>query len=272
MGEPCLHCERANMVILNLGRAPSMSAGSQDPLTYEFSLSSSEGALLILPDGAESYTLLKRKVFKDAATRHGVDWYHFAEEHLGRIITHDALYLITGCYKSRSWSVAAFHEASSQSGTTEFPAQFKAGQARQGNISAACTWETGRALHWRVGPLGDWTEIPNQSVFVSGFKIAMRDSILGKKRVEVEVDAPSAYPKPGKMFSDRKGRNVNSRAGSIWRKLMPRGGGNREAGEHWRTEADSVHDSGTDPTPDDVGTSTHVTVTHVPEASQVCAR
>ena len=244
-----------------------MRAGNQNALTYEFSLSSSEGALLILPEGAESYTLLKRKIFKDAAIRNGVDWYNFAEQQLGRIITHDSLYLITGCYKSHSWSVAAFHEASSQAGATEFPAQFKAGQARQGNVSAAYTWETRRALHWRVGPLGDWTAIPNQAVFVSGFKIAIRDNILGRKWVEVEVDAPPTRSKPGKIFGGGKG---HSRAGNIWRRFVSKSGGNRETGG--QAEADSVHDSETGPAADDMDTGERVTVTHIPETLQVCAK
>ncbi|KAH0838771.1 hypothetical protein J3R83DRAFT_7146 [Lanmaoa asiatica] len=226
--------------------------------TYEFSLSSSEGALLILPEGAESYNLLKRKIFRDAATQNGVDWYNFAEQQLGRIITHDSLYLITGCYKSHSWSVAAFHEASSQTGATEFPAQFKAGQAGQGNISAAYTWETMRALHWRVGPLGDWTPIPNQAVFISGFKIAIRDNILGRKRVEVEVDTSPTRLKATKVFSGDKG---HSRAGKLWRRLVsPKSGGNKEAGE--QIEAGPVNDSGTDLAPDNMDVCRRVTSFH----------
>lgn len=244
-----------------------MRAGHQNALTYEFSLSSSEGALLVLPEGAESYNLLKRKIFRDAAIRNGVDWYNFAEEQLGRIITHDSLYLITACHKAHSWSVAAFHETSSQAGATEFPAQFKAGQARQGNVSASYTWETMRALHWRVGPLGDWTGIPNQAVFISGFKIAIRGNILGRKRVEVKLHAPPTHLKATKVISGGKGQ---SRAGKLWRRLVSKSGGDQEAGE--QAEADSINDSGTDPALDDMDVGGRVTVSHIPETLQVCRR
>ncbi|KAF8549329.1 hypothetical protein OG21DRAFT_1556148, partial [Imleria badia] len=75
-------------------------------LGYEFDLSSSGGALLILPEGAERHELRNHRLFFEEATRHGDDWYRFAEERLGRMISHDSLYLITGFYKARSWSLA----------------------------------------------------------------------------------------------------------------------------------------------------------------------
>ena len=152
------------------------------PHTYDFSLSSSEGALLILPKGAENYKLRKRQIFRDVATRHAADWYNFAEQHLGRIITRDSLYLITGLYKTSFWSAAAFHQAT---GNAESTAQFKASHAGGGD-SVSYTWETMRALDWRVGPQID-VGIPNQSVFINGYKIAIREGILGKRRVEIEM-------------------------------------------------------------------------------------
>ena len=152
------------------------------PHTYDFSLSSSEGALLILPKGAENYKLRKRQIFRDVATRHAADWYNFAEQHLGRIITRDSLYLITGLYKTSFWSAAAFHQAT---GNAESTAQFKASHAGGGD-GVSYTWETMRALDWRVGPQID-VGIPNQSVFINGYKIAIREGILGKRRVEIEM-------------------------------------------------------------------------------------
>lgn len=188
------------------------------PFTYEFSLSSSEGALLVLPKGAESYKLRKRQLFRDVATRNAVNWYSFAEQHLGRIIAHDALYLITGLYKTSAWSVAAFHQAT---GTAESSAQFKASHVGEGS-NMAYTWETMRALDWRVGPQID-VGIPNQSVFISGFKIAIRESMLGKRWVEVEVDAPPAQSRSAKFSNGGNGPS-SSRAGNIWRKLVSRVG------------------------------------------------
>ncbi|KAF8443199.1 hypothetical protein L210DRAFT_3355455, partial [Boletus edulis BED1] len=88
------------------------SAGRSGPLNYEFALSSKEGALLILPEGAERCYLRNQRPFLEEAIHHAVDWYNFSEHRLGRIISHDSLYLITGFYKTRSWSIASYQQAS----------------------------------------------------------------------------------------------------------------------------------------------------------------
>lgn len=121
-----------------------------------------------------------------------MDWYTFAEQRLGRIISHDSLYLITGLYKSRSWSLAAYQRGAD---TGEASAQFKAVHVGGGNIAASYTWETTQAMDWRVGPSDQYYHgIPNQTVFVHGFKIAIREGILGRKRINVKADIPSVRP------------------------------------------------------------------------------
>lgn len=242
------------------------------PYTYEFSLSSSEGALLILPKGAESCKLRKRQIFRDVATRNAADWYNFAEQHLGRIITHDSLYLITGLSKTSSWSVAAFHQAT---GTAESSAQFKASHAGEGN-NMSYAWETMRALDWRVGPQID-VGIPNQSVFINGFKIAIREGILGKRWVEIEVDAPPPQSRRSVKFSKGGNGTSPSRAGNIWRRLVSRsGGGGRQSAEQTLPVTRSTDDSRTTfssaSQSHDTGATGHVTISHVPQPLQVSRR
>lgn len=181
-------------------------------LGYEFDLSSTGGALLILPEGAERHDLRNHRLFFETATRHGVDWYRFAEEHLGRMISHDSLYLITGFYKTRSWSLAAFENAA---GSGEFSAQFKMTQVGGSNIAGTYTWETTRALDWRVGPAENYG-FPNQSVFIRGFKVALRTGLLGKKRIEVKAGAPSTSSRHGR-FSQVVKRD--SWISNIWKGL-----------------------------------------------------
>lgn len=230
---------------------------------YEFDLSSSGGALLILPEGAARYDLRNRRLFFDEATRHGTDWYRFAEERLGRMISHDSLYLITGFYKACSWSLAAFENVS---GSGEFSAQFKMAQVGGGNIAGDYTWETTRALDWRVGPVENYG-IPNQSVFIRGFKIALRTDFLGKKRIEVMADAPNTHSKHEKFPRVLKRDSWISR---VWRGSS---GGSRP-GPDMRDEvvSSSTADRASDDSPiggapDDVGK--HVVIQHVPELPQV---
>ena len=135
----------------------------------------------------------------DEATRHAVDWYNFAEQRLGRIISYDSLYLITGFYKARSWSLAAYQQ---DPDAGEASAQFKAVQVGQGNIATSYTWDTTHAMDWRVGPSEQYRYgIANQTVFIQGFKIAVREGILGRKRVKVEADIPSVRTYQGKLSS-----------------------------------------------------------------------
>ncbi|KAG8216775.1 hypothetical protein J3R82DRAFT_7019 [Butyriboletus roseoflavus] len=189
------------------------------PLNYEFTLSSREGAVLILPEGAERYYLQNERLFLDEAIQHALDWYAFAEQRLGRIISHDSLYLITGFCKARSWSLAAYQQAA---GTGEASAQFKAVQVGIGNIASSYTWETTQAMDWRVGPSDQYYNgIPNQTLFIQGFKIAIREGILGRKRVNVKADIPSVRPYrvefydrswPSKLRSGGSGSRSGSKA------------------------------------------------------------
>lgn len=209
-------------------------------------------------------------MFRDVAIRNAANWYSFAEQHLGRIIAHDSLYLITGLYKANSWSVAAFHQAT---GTAESSAQFKASQAGDGN-NLSYTWETMRALDWRVGPRLD-VGIPNQSVFISGFKIAIREGILGKKRVEVELDAPSAQSRSVK-FPNGGNSLSPSRTVNLWRGLVSRSSsGGKKSAEQTLPATRSTKDPSTavsSPQFDNAGTSGHVRIDHVPQPLQVSGR
>ena len=146
-----------------------------------------------------------------------MDWYAFAEQRLGRIISHDALYLITGFYKARSWFRAAYQQGASAG---EPSARFKAVQVGRGNIAASYTWEATHAMDWRVGPSDQYYNgIANQTVFIQGFKIAIREGILGTKRVRFKADSPTVRPhrveySSGSWFSNRWGGGSGSSSGS----------------------------------------------------------
>ena len=115
-------------------------------LNYQFTLSSREGAVLILPEGAECCHLRNERPFLEAATQHAVDWYTFAEQRLGRIISHDSLYLITGFYKARSWSLPAYQQG--------------AGRVKHPPSSGLCKSVEVTSLHVILGrPRKPWTGV-----------------------------------------------------------------------------------------------------------------
>ena len=158
---------------------------------YKFSLSSSEGALLILPQGADEHSLESDRLFGEFAKKHAAEWYRFVEEDLGRTISYDALYLITGFYKARSFALASFQEAESSG---DIPAQFKVTQLEGDGIVRGYSWSTTRTLDKRVGPKR-YNGNANQAVYISGFKVTVRQVPAGRKQISVKADDPSVRPR-----------------------------------------------------------------------------
>jgi hypothetical protein len=195
-------------------------------------------------------------LFLDEAIQHAVDWYTFAEQRLGRIISHDALYLITGFYKARSWSLAAYQQGA---GAGESSAKFKAAQVGRGNIAASYTWETTHGMDWRVGPSDQhYNGMANQTVFIQGFKIAVREGILGTKRVRVKADSPAVRPYRAEYSS-----------GSWFSKLLSGGFGSSSG-----SAANAPKGTGTSFNVDSAESNLPVediTIQHFPQVAEVCS-
>ncbi|KAI9454958.1 hypothetical protein HD554DRAFT_302113 [Boletus coccyginus] len=132
---------------------------------YEFQVdsSTSAGAILILPHGAISKELLSPQQFREVASGSALDWYEFARKCYGVEHLDYPLYLITGFYKARSWSLGSFNNPTGVTGkilaqsnveknpniyllTSEFPADRRHGGGDDNN----------------------------QAVFISGFKITVK--------------------------------------------------------------------------------------------------
>ncbi|KAJ6568345.1 hypothetical protein DFH09DRAFT_433324 [Mycena vulgaris] len=143
----------------------------------EVSTNSKETAILLLPDGASRWDLLPLQVFRDYALKHGQNWYAFVNGRLGRMIGSGDLYLVTGVTKSTSWSVAAIEN---QSGDGKVSLKLKAAQV--GNAGASCAWEWESASSSvNSGPRrrpGEESWRDNQTVFLRGFKVALRSTPL----------------------------------------------------------------------------------------------
>ncbi|KAI9570849.1 hypothetical protein HD554DRAFT_2312658 [Boletus coccyginus] len=241
--------------------AGSSSRIQPSKLEYDFILSSGEGALLILPEGAECQDLRNHNLFLDVAVQHGADWYRFTEERVGQVIGNDSLYLIMGLCKTTSWSLAAFEKTA---GTADYSAQFEASQVGENNIAATYTWQSWRPqVEWRAGPI-DRCEVPNQAVFIRGFKIALRTGVFHTRWISVEADAPSTRPNPA--------RSVGAVPGGSWLGYVF---GGLSSGE----STSGTQDEGTaDPVLDDaqneiqnsgaLAVGEHVVIQRIPEVSQ----
>ena len=160
---------------------------------YKFSLPmDKDGAVLILPEGAQSHDVQEEKRFLDEAIQHGVDWHKFATETAYRIINDNSLYLITGFHKAHSWSLGV-----ARSGQSLFSSYrqrfitFRVGQIHEGGITAkAYSWDFAPDFEGRPGPENPYRfcgkKIPNQTVFIRGFRITVNET-LSSNKVSVKI-------------------------------------------------------------------------------------
>ena len=160
----------------------------------------------MLPEGADRHDLLNHLRFKEEALMNGKSWYEFALRKLGRTtISSDSLYLITGCHKTSSWSLAAFSQPSSN---FNFNAQFTAGPIVNGNINAAYSWQMTSAIPHRIGPQPYDATQKNQTVFIRGYKIAITESKFGallRGDVTVSFKSPNTMSRKSHSTQRAKG-------------------------------------------------------------------
>ncbi|KAI6110709.1 hypothetical protein EDD16DRAFT_1232737 [Pisolithus croceorrhizus] len=131
---------------------------------YEFDSFTPTGAVLILPHGAMSTELLSPEQFRKVATKNALDWYEFAKECYGDEYLDCSLYLITGFYKARSWSLGSFSNSTDDTG--------KIFARRDDNNPDIYILEFTISADSRHGR-GHESGSINQTVFISGFKITV---------------------------------------------------------------------------------------------------
>ena len=78
-----------------------------------FRCSSSEGAILTMPDGAFREDLRSTTLFRDFATENAESWYRFINGPCGWELGNGELRLITGCDKTTLWGLAAYQNIQS---------------------------------------------------------------------------------------------------------------------------------------------------------------
>ena len=230
---------------------------------YEFSLSMADGAVLVLPEGAQSCDLENERRFLDEAVRHGIHWYECATEDAGRFIRNDTFYLITGFHKARSWSLGAAGRSSS-SPRTRRSAKFKVGTIHQGRETAqAYSWERATGFMGRFGPMRPYQipypilggrapgGVPNQTVFVRGFRITV-NRILFLKTVSVKTQQGTSLGFGTHVVKFLTRRTPDSTSSSDTQSATDNMVEQDFSGGHGRLYADA-----------------HMTVDRVPDVSQV---
>ncbi|KAF8550271.1 hypothetical protein OG21DRAFT_441561 [Imleria badia] len=114
--------------------------------------------------------------FRTIAIERALEWYEIARNRYGENMSACSLYLITGFYKARSWPL--FNDPASFELVN--PRSIKVG--RQESIEGGSTtgryWECTFPVDYRDGPGSNHNGSVNQTVYISGFKIAVREDVL----------------------------------------------------------------------------------------------
>ncbi|KII91510.1 hypothetical protein PLICRDRAFT_38277 [Plicaturopsis crispa FD-325 SS-3] len=153
----------------------------------QFETSTSEGAILVLPTGGSRCNLGPRDKFREYAQRNAVSWYRYARGELGRDAPPGSLYLITGCDKTDTWATASFSDAARSSSAF---INFKTIGAAEGSASLNYQWEVQNGETTRMSIPN---ALQNQCVFLRGFKVTVREGLLGK----LSWDRAKVAPIPG---------------------------------------------------------------------------
>ncbi|KAJ3724081.1 hypothetical protein EV361DRAFT_224778 [Lentinula raphanica] len=143
-----------------------------------YSSTTSEGALLILPEGARRLDYLHSKPLLDYALDHAASWFTHASEALGRI-TENRLYVITGVHKARAWGMAAFRNANPQDVALEFVPKYS------GENSTGFPEYDFRTCDSAVAANGadDTYRQQSGSVFLRGWRISMRKRLTTRSPI-----------------------------------------------------------------------------------------
>ncbi|KAE9404778.1 hypothetical protein BT96DRAFT_916660 [Gymnopus androsaceus JB14] len=177
------------------------SAGGE----INFELTRSEGALLMLPKGAERVDYQNHSAVRDYAFHNARRWYEYVNGCLGREAQIGSLYLVTGHDKTSAWEVAAWSSASLNQTVS---INFTPGAFGDGNLRLT---ESSRLQSFLPNRHSKETKQKNQTVFVRGFKISVRQNRFW--------DMPQAEPKVMKI-TDMSPRDVMHR-GRTFRPSVP---------------------------------------------------
>ncbi|KAL0569231.1 SCF ubiquitin ligase complex subunit cdc4 [Marasmius crinis-equi] len=144
--------------------------------------SEGKGAVVMPPNGADRVDCLDLAVFREYAQKYAVSWYEFINGTLGREVDNGAIYFITGFDNTDCWENAVVNDQfREQSCELMFTTNGLIGDARlrlstssmRVSVSSRCSPEDNRKQ--------------NQTLFIRGFRIAIRRKIKFLGNVKVEV-------------------------------------------------------------------------------------
>ncbi|KAJ8079809.1 hypothetical protein PM082_016631 [Marasmius tenuissimus] len=145
---------------------------------------SRERGAVVMPgmDGADRTDASNKALFIEYAARHGMSWYQFVNGTLGREADNGELYLITGFDKTNVWENAVVYNRST---TKSCQVAFTTGGlGAEGRLKLSNSTTHEISLISRCSSDEDHQ---NQSLFIRGFRISVRQGIRAKFASKVKV-------------------------------------------------------------------------------------
>ena len=151
---------------------------------FVFETCDSEGAILMMPNGAISQDLLNRHAIEKYVKDNAELWYDYVINERGRAIDNGDIRIVVGCDKVSSWGIATFASSTAQEVRLEFK-----GMPLNGRYSWDCV---GTASVGRVGPQEaeirelrqeSASHLQNQCVFVRTMNFTLRGKISNESAV-----------------------------------------------------------------------------------------
>ncbi|KAL4068387.1 hypothetical protein V8B97DRAFT_1918846 [Scleroderma yunnanense] len=185
-------------------------------LGLDLASSHKEGAFLFLQEGSRSEDVHNTKDLFDEANRSGKAWYEFLVSKYPQTdrvpFTNDCLFLITGFQKAKRFALGVLQNYTSNS---EAFVRIPIGGGIAGNIHSTSNWQ--------VSPTSPDNAPENQTVFIRGFNISIRQrlfSLLRREGDSIHVDRQLPTP----VVSIDELRTINSKSQPL-RTVIPRTAG-----------------------------------------------
>ncbi|KAF9070255.1 hypothetical protein BDP27DRAFT_1512299 [Rhodocollybia butyracea] len=162
-----------------------------------FTCQSSKGALLILPEGGNSFDHKDVEAFRTYATDNARSWFSYAGTSGA-----ESLYLVTGCDKARAWGAACFSDAVYGQVYLELvPKAPRDNGDRPDYIF--------HRADYAVANTGADSQFKNQCIFLRGLKINLRKKRMDRM-AKVQVSAYPGLNLDGKPDLNSKGQSSSS--------------------------------------------------------------
>jgi hypothetical protein len=180
---------------------------------FHFESSSTEGAVLVLPEGAlrADLTAMAKVKFKDEADNHAFSWRNFAKGGSTNQSGPTSLYLITGVDKTTSWGIASYSNASSDRGMS---LKFKTASVISGSVRYTYRWEVSSGADVRVGPRSsDARQIESQHHLMTNLRHTEGQQGRAKNgdgQISSQNQARGRDGRGGASNQERRGRTRNN--------------------------------------------------------------